>query len=86
MYGYHIIKLLDKSPSKKLALTDKVPMSDQTIADKVKDVLAQQQIERLAPDYLAGLKKAANVEILDPSLKALDVSGTNAPLMAPVDE
>ena len=33
-YGYHIIKLLDKTPAKKLALTDKVPLSDVTIASQ----------------------------------------------------
>ena len=27
-YGYHIIQLLGKTPAKKLALTDKVPMTD----------------------------------------------------------
>lgn len=83
-YGYHIIKLLDKTPAKKLALTDKVPASDLTIADWIKDRLTQQKVEKLAPDYLTGLKKAAGVEILDPDLKtAAAAAATNAPAATP---
>lgn len=82
-YGYHIIQLLDKTPAKKLELTDKVPQSAMTIAGKIKDFLTQQQVEKLAPAYLAGLKKNADVEILDPELKAaveaVDAAATNAP-------
>jgi peptidyl-prolyl cis-trans isomerase C len=69
-YGYHIIKLLDKTPAKKLALTDKVPLSDVTIASRVKDSLTQQKTGKLAPAYLEKLKKAADVQILDADLKA----------------
>jgi hypothetical protein len=54
-----------------------------TIAGKIKDFLTQQQVEKLAPAYLAGLKKNADVEILDPELKAaveaVDAAATNAP-------
>lgn len=69
-YGYHIIKLLEKTPAKKLLLTDKVPMTNLTIADKIKDFLVQQKTQKLAPAYLENLKKGADVEILDPVLKA----------------
>ncbi len=81
-YGYHIIKLLDKTPAKKLALTDKVPMSDLTIADKIKEFLVQQKTQKLAPAYLDNLKKTADVEILDADLKAAVAAlpaATNAP-------
>ena len=64
-YGYHIIKSLGKNPAKKLALTDKVPLTDLTIADKIKDFLTQQKTQKLAPAYLESLKKTADVEILD---------------------
>jgi parvulin-like peptidyl-prolyl isomerase len=69
-YGYHIIKLLDKTPAKKLALNDKVPLSDTTVAAKIKDYLMQQKIGKFAPAYLEKLRKAADVEILDADLKA----------------
>jgi peptidyl-prolyl cis-trans isomerase C len=82
-YGFHIIKLLEKTPAKKLALTDKVPTADLTIADKIKDFLTQQKTQKLAPVYLEGLKKTADVEILDADLKAaiaaLPAATTNAP-------
>ena len=69
-YGYHIIKLLDKTPAKKLVLTDKVSFGDVTVAAKIKDFLTQQKTEKLAPAYLEKLKKAADVQILDADLKA----------------
>jgi parvulin-like peptidyl-prolyl isomerase len=90
-YGYHIIKLLDKVPAKKMVLTDKVPPTDATIADRVKEVLAQQKMEKLAPEYIEKLKAAADVQILDPELKATvaalqaaaAAADTNAPAALP---
>lgn len=82
-YGYHIIKLLDKTPAKKLALTDKVPLSDVTIASRVKDFLTQQKTEKLAPAYLEKLKKAADVQILDADLKAATAAAAAAAANAP---
>ena len=85
-YGYHIIKLLGKTPAKKLALTDKVPLTDLTIADKIKDFLTQQKTQKLAPVYLEGLKKTADIEILDADLKAAIAAlpaATNAPAETP---
>ena len=85
-YGFHIIKVLDKAPARKLALTDKVPMTDLTIADKIKDFLVQQKTQKLAPVYLEGLKKTADVEILDADLKAAIAAlpaATNAPAATP---
>ena len=63
--GYQIIKLLEKIPSKKTSYLT-------AIAD-IKQGLTQQKFRQLAPPYLEGLRAAAGVEILDPSLK-----GTNA--------
>ena len=85
-YGYHIIKLLNKTPAKKLALTDKVPMGDVTIASRVKDFLIQQKTEKLAPAYLEKLRKAADVQILDADLKAAAAAAAaaaNAPDATP---
>ena len=83
-YGYHIIKLLDKTPAKKLALTDKLPASDITLADYFKDNLTGQKLQEVAPAYIQKLSQSPGVEILDPALKAL-MSQTNAPAMAPAN-
>ena len=77
-YGYHIIKLLDKTPAKKLALTDKMPPSDTTVANRIKDYLTQQKSEKLAPPYLEKLKQADDVQILDPDLKAATAAAAAA--------
>jgi peptidyl-prolyl cis-trans isomerase C len=90
-YGYHIIKMLDKTPAKKMVLTDKVPSTDVTIADRVKEVLTQQKTEKVAPEYLDKLRTAADVQILDADLKATvaalqaaaAAAGTNAPVALP---
>jgi peptidyl-prolyl cis-trans isomerase C len=79
-FGYHIIKLIDKTPA------EKVPYAK--VADKIKDYLLQQKTQKLAPPYLAGLTKAAEVEILDPDLKAAAAAAaqaaeTNAPAGMP---
>jgi peptidyl-prolyl cis-trans isomerase C len=82
-YGYHIIKLIGKTPAKKLALTDVVPPSDTTVASKIKDYLAGQESEKLAPAYLDKLKQAADVQILDPDLKAATAAAAAAAAAAP---
>ena len=79
-YGFHIIKLLDITPAQT------VPYAK--VTEKIKDYLSQQKTEKLAPAYLAGLSKAADVEILDPDLKAAAAALaaaalTNTPAIAP---
>ncbi len=74
--GYHIIKLLEKMPAKKLDYA--------TVADNLKQALIQQKSVKLAPPYLATLRKQAGTDILDPDLKALEqesesATGTNTP-------
>jgi parvulin-like peptidyl-prolyl isomerase len=73
-YGYHIIQLLDKTPAKKYAFTDKLPRIDKTVADICKSEVEAQKIKELAPDYVKKLRADLNVEITDPSLKAMDDS------------
>lgn len=86
VYGYHIIKLLDKTPAKTVPFTG----PDTLIPDlpdgqkvTISDALTQQAIQAGAQKYIADLKKKATVEILDPDLKAVLESesepNTNAP-------
>jgi parvulin-like peptidyl-prolyl isomerase len=77
-YGYHIIQLLDKTPAKKMALTDKLPSGDATLADEIKNFLTSKKLQELAPAYIEKLSKTPGVEILDAALKAL-MAQTNAP-------
>jgi len=63
-FGYHIIKLSEKIPAKKVELAK--------VAPNVKDYLAQEQMRKRqqeVQDYMNRLKKDAGVEILDESLK-----------------
>ena len=74
MFGYHIIKLAEKTPAKKYALTDTLPQINKTVADVCRSEVESQKIRELAPDYVKNLRKELNVEIIDPQLKALDES------------
>jgi parvulin-like peptidyl-prolyl isomerase len=84
VYGYHIIQLIDETPAKKLTLADKIPLTDTTVADGVKDGLKQEKTQKLAAPYLAKLRKTADVKILDPDLNSAveQLSNTNAPAAA----
>ena len=64
-FGYHIIKLFEKIPARKLELAK--------VADDVKESLTQQALQKQFPDYIAKLKTEAGVEILDEKLKAMQV-------------
>jgi parvulin-like peptidyl-prolyl isomerase len=78
-YGYSIIKLLNKTPAKKVVFS--------TVADKIKDFLTRQKADQLTPAYLDKLKKDAGVEILNADLKAMaeaeTAPATNAPSTPP---
>ena len=76
-YGYHIIKLIGKTPAKKVAYA--------TVAAKIKDYLTQQKTEKLAPAYLDKLKKDADVQILDADLKAAVAAAAAATANAPAE-
>jgi len=60
-YGYHIIKLSEKIPAKKVELAK--------VADRVKQSLVGQAIQKDFPAYYAKIKKGAGVQILDEKLK-----------------
>ncbi len=87
LYGYHIIKFLDKKPSHTVLLTDKSPTTGLTIAAELKEGLINQKVAKLEPDYVKQLRAQLNVEILDPTLKAEDdalaAAEANAATQAP---
>jgi parvulin-like peptidyl-prolyl isomerase len=66
-FGYHIIKLSEKIPARKIALGETI--EGVKISDQVKDLLKRQQLEKLLPDYVQKMQKEAKVEVLDEKLK-----------------
>ncbi|HEY3763401.1 MAG TPA: peptidylprolyl isomerase [Verrucomicrobiae bacterium] len=60
--GYEIVKLLDRVPAKKTSYL--------TAAEQVRQILTRQKFQQTAVPYLDGLQRAANVQILDPTLAA----------------
>jgi peptidyl-prolyl cis-trans isomerase C len=74
-YGYHIIKLYEKIPARKVEFAK---------ADSdIKDGLTQQAVQKQYPDYIAKLKKDAGVEILDEKLKAIELPQPQAAPVTP---
>jgi peptidyl-prolyl cis-trans isomerase C len=60
-FGYHVIKMSEKIPAKKLLLAD--------VLDDLKEGLKSQEIQKQLPEYLKQVLKDSNVEILDERLK-----------------
>jgi peptidyl-prolyl cis-trans isomerase C len=58
VYGYHIVKLMEKFPSKIIEF-DKV-------REKIKESLLQEAVQKAIPDYIKSLQKEANVQIITP--------------------
>jgi peptidyl-prolyl cis-trans isomerase C len=68
-FGYHIIKLSEKIPAKKVELTK--------VAPDVKEYLKQQQMQKKEPEvkeFMAKLEKEADVKILDEQFKRKEMS------------
>ena len=61
-FGYHIIKLLEKIPAKKIELAK--------VNQDILDYLKGEQVQKLLPKYMEKTTKAEGVEILDEKLKA----------------
>jgi peptidyl-prolyl cis-trans isomerase C len=70
-FGYHIIKLSEHTPAQKMPFD--------TVAPGIKKYLTQQQLAKLAPDYIAKAKKEAAVEILDEKLKQQEAPAAGLP-------
>ncbi|MDW8309481.1 MAG: peptidylprolyl isomerase [Verrucomicrobiales bacterium] len=60
-YGYHIIKLHEKLPARKIPFEE--------VRDDIKEALKQRELARQLPDFLARLKQEKNVVILDEKLR-----------------
>jgi peptidyl-prolyl cis-trans isomerase C len=82
-YGYHIIKLYEKTPAKKVELA--------TVAPDLKKFLKSRGIEKQIPAYMEKIEKDAGVEILDPEIKKTldqakaDFNKANTPEMPKVN-
>jgi peptidyl-prolyl cis-trans isomerase C len=55
-FGYHIIKLMEKVPAKKIEYAQ--------VEKRIKDTLLHDAVEGALPEYIEGMKKEAGVEIL----------------------
>lgn len=64
-FGYHIIKLSEKMPAKKVELAK--------VSDDLREGLKSQELQKLLPDYLEKAQKDADVQILDSKLKAVEL-------------
>jgi parvulin-like peptidyl-prolyl isomerase len=87
-YGFHIIKVLGKTPAKKEGLDAVVDeTSHTTVMDNLKEALSRQKLAKLAPAYIEKLKTEEDVQIVDPTLSAmmtaLQAAATNAPAAGP---
>ena len=60
-FGYHIIKLSEKIPAKKVELAK--------VQDDLKEGLKSQELQKQLPDYLEKAQKEAGIQILDERLK-----------------
>jgi parvulin-like peptidyl-prolyl isomerase len=70
VYGFHIIKLLNKKPAHTLTLEEKSPTTNLTIADELRDALLNGKVRKQAPDYVKQLRTENHVVILDANLQA----------------
>jgi len=64
--GYHVLKLHEKLPAKKIDFKEAYP--------RLKDFLAEQEVQARLPEYFVELKKSAGVEVLEAKYQ-LDLEG-----------
>jgi peptidyl-prolyl cis-trans isomerase C len=74
-FGYHIIKLSEKLPPKKIELA--------SVSKDVKEMLTQQALQQKLPDYMKKIKDEAAVEIVDPKFKKDELPSAPAGSPAP---
>jgi len=66
-YGYHIIKLKEKKPARKVGLDETI--DGLKVSEQVRELLKRQNLEKVLPAYVAKLQQDAKVEVLDEKLK-----------------
>lgn len=66
-YGYHIIKLKEKKPARKVGLDETV--DGLKVQEQVRELLKRQNLEKVLPPFIAKLQQDAKVEVLDEKLK-----------------
>jgi Parvulin-like peptidyl-prolyl isomerase len=64
-FGYHIIKTYEKTPAKKVELSE--------AESDIKEFLTGQELRKQLPEFLEKVEKESNVEILDEKLKAVEI-------------
>lgn len=74
-FGYHIIKLSEKIPAKKVELAK--------VSQEVRDYLKGQAVQKQLPDYMQKARKEADVQILDEKLKLEEPTTELAPATPP---
>jgi parvulin-like peptidyl-prolyl isomerase len=74
-FGYHIIKSYEKMPAKTVEF--------EKVKDELKQYLTAMEVQKLLPDYTKKARVEANVEILDPVLKKVELQEPPAPPPAP---
>ena len=60
-FGYHIIQVEEHKPAQVATMAN--------AHDKIKDILTQQQQQQQLPQFMAGLRTKANIQIFDDRLK-----------------
>jgi peptidyl-prolyl cis-trans isomerase C len=70
-FGYHILKVLERIPARKVELG--------TVKDELRTLLTEQHVQKQMPAYFRTLKKEADVQVLDPKYR-IDVSKDVNPL------
>jgi len=61
VFGYHIVKLHERMPARKLDFAK--------VAPQIREALLQQALQSKMPDFFADVKKEAAIEVLDPKYR-----------------
>lgn len=70
-FGYHVIKLLERVPARKIEF--------EVVAADIRSALADQELQRLLPEYYDQARKQAGVEIPDARYRVFDAQAVETP-------